>query len=187
EEGDAIWCPESMDSNFFDRLRQHGFPEIQRLSTISNRPVGLQLVPWGWSSAVVDWGQSIGAAVHPPSLEAVRTVNSRRFSHRLEQERGTALPGATIVESLSQLSAAIDRMAAGGRGWVVKAEFSHASRERYLHRGIPPDFSGASARGETERHDAPCDRDALTRWAERRLATGQALFVEPWVERIDEV
>jgi hypothetical protein len=80
------------------------------------------------------------------------------------------LPGAAVAGSIDELFDAIGRVSAHNGEWVVKAEFSNSSRERFLQRS-----------------NSPPDRGALSRWAARRLAMGQALIVEPWVERIDEV
>ncbi|MGD9857699.1 MAG: hypothetical protein AB7U20_22370 [Planctomycetaceae bacterium] len=170
EEGDILWCREPINSAFFAQLHQQGLPRVLPVSQTSDIPSGLNLVPWGWTDDVIRRGRSTGAVIDAPPLNAVREINSRRFSSRLELDWGVGLEGAAVAESLSGMFEAIDRLPSLGAGWVVKAEFSNSSRERFLHRG--------------NRH---WDRDTLARWAERRLAMGQALFVEPWVERVDEV
>lgn len=169
-DGDFLWCPQPVDDHFFNMLHGCGLPRVCAVSSVLEIPTRLTLVPWGWTKNLVDWGESVGANVDAPPLEAVRRVNSRRFSHRFELQRGLGLPGADAAKSLAELDAAIGRLENVHSAWVVKAEFSNSSRERYLHRATDP-----------------ADRQALHHWAQRRLTTGQSLFVEPWIDRLDEV
>jgi hypothetical protein len=169
-DGDVLWCPQPIDPTFFEDLQAQGLPRVYAVSRSADVPTGLELVPWGWTDDVIRWGTSVGAIIDAPPLEAVRMVNSRRFSHQLECEWGVGIQSATIADTLSGLFEAIDRLPHSDAGWVVKSEFSNASRERFLHRG-----------------DHPVDRNALSRWAKRRLSVGQSLFVESWVDRVDEV
>ncbi len=53
------------------------------------------------------------------------------------------------------------------QAWVVKANFGMSARERILGRGSAP---------------AP----QAVQWVERQLAENEAVFFEPWVERIEE-
>ncbi len=170
EKGDVLWCPELTDMGFLKRLQSMGLPALTVASQAGDVPTGLTLVPWGWTRDTLELGERVDAKTEAPPLDVVRRLNSRKFSHKQEQTRGVGLPGARRVESVNELQTAIDDLPSWCDGWVVKAEYSNSSRERFVHRG--------------SKH---VDFDALTRWAARRLARSHALFVEPWVERIDEV
>lgn len=170
EDGDVLWTPQPIDEMFLDRLADAGLPRLSVVSPGDEIPSGLSLTPWGWTQEVIVWGQSVGAMVTAPQLPVVRQLNSRSFSFAQEQRHGVGLSGSARVESVSDLTAAIKPLVDQGLGWVVKAEFSNSSRERFVHRG-----------------KTPVDSIALKLWAQRRLVRGQALFVEPWVHRIDEI
>ena len=113
---------------------------------------------------------------HPfdaPNIDAVRVVNSRSFQSRFDA--AVAIDGSeridafgTLCHSLSQVAAAI-RVAVDfcPRGWVIKADLSHASRNRLLG------------------HSHELRREHLA-WLESRFANGECVYVEPWVERIVE-
>ncbi|MCA9108705.1 MAG: hypothetical protein KDA52_02055 [Planctomycetaceae bacterium] len=168
--GDALWSPDPANRAFLERIEQSGLPAMRIASSVEDVPPGMALVPWGWTAEVVAFGGSLGAHIDSPPLDVVRRLNSRRFSHQQEQRLGVGLPGSAIVESLNELTGAINAMPVSFDGWVVKAEFSNSSRERFVHRGRQP-----------------FDVDALTRWAKSRLTRGHAVFVEPWVDRVEEV
>ncbi|MBX3437375.1 MAG: hypothetical protein KF861_07800, partial [Planctomycetaceae bacterium] len=170
DDDDRVWCPEPVDSTFFDRMQQHGLPRVRPISQLSDVPSGCELVPWGWTEEIIRWGRAVGARIKAPPLDVVRLTNSRRFSHQLEVDWGLGLPDAAAAETMAELMEAIDRISGTAPGWVVKAEFSHSSRERWRH------LSGSDV-----------DRTSLMNWAQRRLQAGQHLFVEPWVDRIDEI
>ncbi len=170
EEGDFLWCPEPIDVSFLEQLVDLGLPPVRVVSRVQDVPAQLTLTPWGWTDSVISLGRSFDAHLDAPSPDAVRRLNSRRFSHELEQARGVALPGAMLVTSVGELMTAIQQLPSGCHGWVVKAEFSNSSRERFVH-------------GSERAFDA----EALQLWAQRRLAQRQALFLEPWVERVDEI
>ena len=50
--------------------------------------------PCGWTPSAIEICQRVGAVMPPISLEIVRRVNSKLFSHSLEFELGVALPGS---------------------------------------------------------------------------------------------
>jgi hypothetical protein len=166
EAGDRIWCPAEVEPDYWSRIRSAGLPAVRAASVPAEIPTGLELVPWGWTKAVREFALAVQAVIEAPDQKAVRAANSRRFSHRWERDHDVGLEGAECIESLPQLEAALGRYA-DDREWVLKAEFSGAGRERRVGRG--------SACGET-----------LRSWARRRLSTAQALFLEPWVERVAE-
>jgi hypothetical protein len=166
EEGDWIWCPEPVEPEFWQRMRLAGCPGVQPVSDVADVPTGLEFTPWGWTGEARAFADRIRAVVDAPPQPAVRAANSRRLSFRCEAEWGIGIPGETCVESPEQLADAILTMGDDVR-WVLKAEFSGAARERLLGCGPSLDAS-------------------TRRWAEQRLRRGQALFLEPWLDRIDE-
>jgi len=125
---------------------------------------GLALEPWGWTPSAVAFGMSVGATVDPVPVEIVARVNSKAFSHAVERELGVAVPGAGIAASRAEVDARLARICPGrGDKWVVKGLFGFAARERVLGRG--PALDPASAL-----------------WVERRVARGERLLVEPWLQ-----
>ncbi|MCA9074041.1 MAG: hypothetical protein KDA93_03340 [Planctomycetaceae bacterium] len=170
EDGDVLWTPQPIDESFLDRLADAGLPRLRVASQTNNIPDGLTLTPWGWTQDVINVGQKLHAVVDAPPQPVVRMLNSRSFSFEQEQQCGLGLTRSARVDSLSELMTAIEPLATGIAGWVVKAEFSNSSRERFVHRS-----------------NSPVDVEALKIWAKRRLMPGQALFIEPWVQRLDEV
>ncbi len=166
DDGDWIWCPEPVEPAFWERLRAAGRPAVQPVSDAALVPAGLELTPWGWTDETREFARRIRAVVDAPPQAAVRAANSRRLSFQSVTEWGVGIPGENCVESPAQLHDAVRRVADDLR-WVLKAEFSGAARERLLGRGPSLDAS-------------------IRRWAEKRLRSGLTLFLEPWLDRIDE-
>ena len=166
EEGDWIWCPEPVDKAFWQHMREWGCPFVRPVSDAAQVPPGLDLAPWGWTGEAREFGQTMRAVVDAPPQSIVRAANSRRLSFECETERGVGLEGAACIESAEQLAAAVSRFADAAR-WVLKSEFSGAARERLLGRG-------------------PALKAPAKSWAEHRLQRGLALFLEPWLDPIDE-
>jgi predicted ATP-grasp superfamily ATP-dependent carboligase len=98
------------------------------------------------------------------SLETVRRVNSKLWSHALEQELGIALREACACATFEKLEEAI-RRACPKRDdkWVIKSPFGFAARERVLGRG--PALEGAQAT-----------------WCRRQFAYGETLIFQPWLD-----
>src|SRR5947199_747005 len=68
----------------------------------------------------------------PPAV--VSAVHHRAFCPQLAEETGCALPGARMVESLTEL----DRvLRTAPPAWVVKAPLSASGRSRYIERKDP--------------------------------------------------
>ena len=124
--------------------------------------------PWGWTPTAAEAGERAGAVVRPVPFEVVRRVNSKLWSHALEVELGLALEGAATAGSFAELSEAAARACPGPADkWVIKSPFGFAARERVLGRG--PRVEGAQAT-----------------WAVRRLARGETLIFQPWLEVVRE-
>ncbi|MCC7423341.1 MAG: hypothetical protein IT428_23950 [Planctomycetaceae bacterium] len=168
EPGDIVVLPERFEAGFLARLRHAGLPRIIPWSKVAGlRLAGaVELVPWGWSDAPREFARRYGLAMTAPPLDAVRGVNSRRFSLQCEADAGIGLPGAAAPTTLEEVADCLRGLPAAA-GWVIKAEVGMSARERILGRG--PVLS-APAEG----------------WIRKRLARDGVVFFEPWVERIEE-
>jgi hypothetical protein len=125
---------------------------------------GRLFTPWGWTRSAAEEGARAGSDVRPLDFEVVARVNSKLWSHALEVEMGWALPGARVARTPEELSEAAARACPGAEDkWVVKSPYGFAARERVLGRG--PRVEGAQAA-----------------WAFRRLARGEPLVFQPWLE-----
>ena len=124
--------------------------------------------PWGWTRTAAEEGRRAGADVQPQDFDLVARVNSKLWSHALEVEMGWALPGARVVNTAEELAEAAARACPGAQEkWVVKSPSGFAARERVLGRG--PRVEGAQAA-----------------WASKRLARGEPLIFQPWLEVVRE-
>lgn len=124
--------------------------------------------PWGWTSSAVTLGHGLGATVEAVSLAIVRRVNSKLWSHALEQELGIVLAGARTAETWEELTEAVARSCPGGADkWVIKSPLGFAARDRVLGRG--PRLEGPAAT-----------------WAKRRFINGETLLFQPWLDVIRE-
>jgi hypothetical protein len=166
EDGDYLWTPEPIDASFFERAVDAGLPRVHPVVALADVPRGTECLPWGWTDDVRHLCDKHGWARNDPSDSAVRTANSRRFSFALEQEWCVGLELAGQATSVSHAEQFLMRFGSSAR-WVVKAEFGMAGRERLI---------GSGAMTSTDRN-----------WIDKRLDTDGAVFLEPWVDRIDEV
>lgn len=124
--------------------------------------------PWGWTPSVVRLGESLGARLSHPTLESVRRVNSKLWSHALEQELGLAMRGACVAADFAELQEAVASACPGADDkWVIKSPYGFAARERVLGRGAQ--LEGAQAT-----------------WTRRQFAKGLTLIFQPWLERVRE-
>lgn len=174
ENGDLIYLPGKVPVEFKSHLTASGFSRVGFTNQWPDQKQAakFELVPWGWSKPVTQIAGFRGFQTGSPTRRAVQAVNQRAFSFQLEQEWGLALPGSARVKSLEELESAVSDLQdvhdTPEIEWVVKANFSMSARERMRGQGA-----------------------ALTEqvrgWAEKRLASGQALFLEPWVQRTAEM
>lgn len=165
-EGDALLLAEPWPVDLRAEAQRRGV-ELVAASSPAQMPAH-DFTPWGWTPGAVAVGESTGARVAPIALDVVRRVNSKLWSHALEVEQGWSLPGAGVASSLEELRERVARACpAAGDKWVIKSPFGFAARERVLGRG--PRLEGPQAK-----------------WAERRLAKGETLIFQPWLEVIRE-
>ncbi|MFO0917579.1 MAG: hypothetical protein U0872_04605 [Planctomycetaceae bacterium] len=167
DDGDYLWCSERIEPEFFDSLAAQRLPRVIPITRWNDISAPVELVPWGWTERLSAWARigNCPKSVPPPQL--VRELNSRKFSHELEMEWKCNLPGASAVTDLDQLDAVLEHARGVSSRIVIKANWGMSARERIL-------FSGTLT-------------EAARSWVGKRLAQQGVVFVEPWVERIDEV
>ncbi len=169
EEGDVLWTPEPVHSDFFRAAADAGLPRVTGTMQPARLSGPIECIPWGWTDRLRALCQERGWTADTPSAAAVASANSREFSTRLELERDIALPGAGPAASISDVEQRLKLLSDPNERprWVIKAQFGMAGRERLLGSGpLTPPAEG---------------------WLRKRLADDGLVFVEPWVERIFEV
>lgn len=165
-EGDALLAEEPWAETLVAEARARGV-ELVSPARAENQWQRL-FTPWGWTPEAVRAGEGVGAVVEPLPFGAVARVNSKLWSHALEVELGVAIEGAATASTLEELNEAARRACPGaGDKWVVKSPYGFAARERVLGRG--PAVGGAQAA-----------------WALKRLARGETLIFQPWLEVLRE-
>jgi hypothetical protein len=153
-----------------DELTEHIRRESQ---TAAECATSWHAVPWGCSAAAIEAFRTAGLSGDWPRIDAVRLINSRRFQSEVDQAievTGTGFMNSfgTLCNSPTEVTAALrDACRYSPQGWVIKADLSHASRNRIL---------GTSPGGNS---------DQLA-WLTARFSSGESVYVEPWVKRITE-
>ena len=166
QEGDVIWQSPDMDSEWLDRLVECGAPRVRFTINSSELPPALELCPWGWSDEAFRFAQRANLHVSAPAPEAVRQVNSREFGFSLEREWNVGLAAAERFANWHECEAWVAARPPSAR-WVIKAEFSGAARDRIIGAGQQIPVAAAN-------------------WLRRRLAQGERLYGEPWVQSTSE-
>ena len=170
EPEDVIWSPTGAPAYDFHDLKNLGMTPPRWVSREDDLPRGAdwELVPWGWTSQWVAFGRAHGWSCPAPPLDIVRQVNSRIFRCELEQELGIAPSGSAVLRSMAELLAHVAQQVTDDAGWVLKANFGMAGRERVVGRG-------------------PRVGEPALNWARRRLVQSDTgLVFEPWLERAAE-
>jgi len=174
EPGDFVWSPEEPSTISSEAQSAH---EIQVITSTSAIPanVELELVPWGWTAKLLEWGQQQQWRVNAPPLEAVAHANSRVTSCLLEQKWQTGPAELAVIHTVDELESWLQQSA--GRvssmdatvqaDWILKAEYGMSSRERLFVRG--------NTMSVPERN-----------WTEKRLQREERLILEPWLDRVAE-
>ena len=168
-EGDALLVEESPAESLKSEAARLG---VELVTLHSSQPQTNRIfTPWGWTHGAVALAERVGAGegvVPPVSLETVRRVNSKLWSHALEQELGVGMAGARTAGSFAELEEAVARACPREDDkWVIKSPFGFAARERVLGRGARLDGAQAT-------------------WARRQFAGGETLIFQPWLERVRE-
>ena len=167
DDGDLIWTPGAIPHDFWDAIAAEGLPRLQPIADWTQFESRATLVPWGWTSALLEQARVHTWAVDAPDPTAVRQINSRRWSAERETAWMSGLEFSAVCGSVDDIEQAIRLLPADRNEWVLKAEFGMSGRERFLGRG-------------------PLREEAVG-WARRRLAHDGVVFFEPWVEGLDEV
>lgn len=167
--GDRIWCPGQVDPQFLQSLSQNTRTDLESafVSDASQIPAGMELVPWGWSPAAVEFGKHHGLRVSAPPLDLVKLANSREFSVPRDRSPSYEWDFAVLLKTLGQVLARVERVPQSLQ-WVIKANWSHAARERILGRG-------------------PRISDADIAWVKQRLARDGVVCWELWLDRRQEL
>lgn len=145
--------------------------ELDGLSTAERQR--WRLLPWGWSPSAIKRVRTLELSQSVPDPQAVRWVNTREFAAADDvtvTETGELCESRCgwLCRSEAEVLAALQACEQAGNGqWVIKANISHAARNRLLGAGA---VLTASQR----------------QWLQRRLVAGECVSVEPWVERIAE-
>jgi hypothetical protein len=164
--GDALLAREPWPDALTSEARRRGVELVS--PTRARSQASRTFTPWGWTPSAVEAGERVGAQLSPVAFETVRRVNSKLWSHALEVELGLALKGAATASTFEQLSAATAHACPGAQDkWVVKSPYGFAARERVLGRG-------------------PVLERPQATWAVKRLARGETLIFQPWLEVVRE-
>ena len=165
-EGDALLLPEPWPALLQSEARRRGVELVS--PSASERQSARVFTPWGWTASAAAVGERAGALVRPLPLPTVARVNSKLWSHALEVELGVAQPAAALASDFEELREAVARACpAPDDKWVVKSPYGFAARERVLGRG-------------------PSVGEPQAKWARRRLAGGETLIFQPWLEVVRE-
>ena len=124
--GDLIWTPKPFSVEFLNSLAEAGFCDLETVSEVERIPEGYELVPWGWTAAVHQWGLKVRAHCHAPPLELVRQLNSRTYLVSCNKEFNYA-SCETLCRSVTEVGVALNSLPDETSRWVVKAEYSHAA------------------------------------------------------------
>jgi hypothetical protein len=164
--GDALLLREPWSESL---QREAELRKVELISPERSTPQSTRtFTPWGWTPSAVATGERAGAIVRPVPLKVVARVNSKLWSHALEIELGLSLPGAATASTFEELQERVARACPeAGNRWVIKSEFGFAARERVLGRG-------------------PTLEEPQAKWSRRRLAQGETLIFQPWLEVVRE-
>ena len=162
-DGDRLWSPAPGPDLESGPLRD--LPPADDVLAWSETPAVLEHRGGPRHPAAIDWGAPLHDLLWQlptPSPSVVAAVHHRAFHLQVAQEIGCALPGARMVESLSEL----DRLSLP-RSWVLKAPLSASGRDRYIERD-GPGLTDPKAR----------------RTVERLFDRHGPLLLEPWMDRV---
>jgi hypothetical protein len=164
--GDALLLDEPWPEHLRSEARRR---RVELVSTAKpERRSERIFTPWGWTPSAASAGEQAGAIVQALPFETVARVNSKLWSHALEVELGTAQTGAALAATFEELSEAVARACPKADDkWVVKSPHGFAARDRVLGRG-------------------PSIDEPQAKWSRGRLARGETLIFQPWLEVIRE-
>jgi len=153
----------------YDGIQFMNLGAAEELVTVQRRQWRFE--PWGWSPSALKVATTLGFNCEAASFESVRTVNSRQFSSQFDiavdlETGGNGVPFGSLCRTLPEVIEELQRYSQRHDGrWVIKADISHAARNRILGSGEL--------------------RASQLQWLESKQAQ-TPVYVEPWVERIAE-
>jgi len=160
--GDVIVTEHLPDRAFEGTLEKLKRKGVRFALSTDNFDERLIVTPWGWERRVFVWADSLGLNEVAPPLHAIAVANSREFSFACERDFGCGLDGQGVcctIEDVNEAVASLDR-------WLIKANFGAAGRERLSGSGRPT--------------------DEMKQWLAKRLDRDGAVFVEPFVDAVEE-
>ncbi|MEZ6042562.1 MAG: hypothetical protein R3C20_18860 [Planctomycetaceae bacterium] len=139
-----------------------------------------EFIPWGWSEPAGQLASKLVPTTAVPPLDAIRTVNSRRFQNtfdewcRLDDESFKTAhdePFSRVCTCLSDVNDWLKSLhkahSIPAVPWVIKAEFSQAARNRILGEGLELD-------------------PRTTGWLRNQFTQKTIVSAEPWRNRVAE-
>jgi hypothetical protein len=163
-EGDRLWSPAPGPDLESGPLR--ALPPAGEVLAWCETPSALEHRGGPRRPAAIDWEAPLHDLVWQlptPSPAVVAAVHHRAFHLQVAESIGCALPGARMVESLTELDRVLQT---APPAWIVKAPLSASGRSRFIERNGP----------------ALADPKAR-RTVERLFERHGSLLFEPWMER----
>jgi hypothetical protein len=160
--GDVIVTEHLPDKSFPSTLARLNRQGVRFARSTEKFDDDLIVTPWGWERRVIGWADSCGLNVESPTLNVIARTNSREFSFECEREFGCGLEGQAVcctMEHVNDAVSSLDR-------WLIKANFGASGRERIVGSGRPA--------------------DAMQQWIEKRFSRDGAVFVEPYLDSVEE-
>lgn len=160
--GDVIvteHLPDAAFSATLERLHRKGVHFARSMDSFAD---DLVVIPWGWERRVIAWADSCGFNEVSPPLHAIAVANSREFSFGCERDFGCGLAGQAVCCSMEEVNDAVSFL----DHWLIKANFGASGRERLVGSGRPT--------------------SEMNQWLAKRLDRDGAVFVEPFVEAVEE-
>jgi hypothetical protein len=171
----VLVSPESRPDDVPSVLEHVRFESLKALeSREATSLADADFVPWGWSQQAIRTGRQLKLGFVAPNPAVVALINSRRFS--AEFDFCAAMSNSQTPEAFGFLCSSMDEVGRslkllGSRWstdkWIIKANHSHAARNRLIGNGPVPDPPGQS-------------------WLRQRFQAGEVVYAEPWVEPIAE-
>jgi hypothetical protein len=171
----VLVAPESLPDEVPSLLEHVCFESRKSLgSRATPAESNADFIPWGWSQQAIHSGRQLNLRFAAPDSAVVAAINSRRFSAEFDlcvpmTTHQTPEPFGVLCRSMDAVSRSLQGLSThwSSDKWVIKANFSHAARNRLIGTGLTPDLSAQS-------------------WLKQRLDAGEFVYVEPWVEPIAE-
>jgi len=160
--GDVIVAEHLPDASFHPTLERLNRQGVRFARSSERFDDDLVVTPWGWERRVIGWADSCGLPDTAPPLHAIAIANCREFSFASERDLECGLAGQAVCCTTAEVVEALS----GLPRWLIKANFGASGRERISGSGPPT--------------------EEMQKWVEKRLVRDGAVFVEPFVESVEE-